>query len=459
MVSCDFLIIGGGSSGLKLAKELSKQSKNILLVESNQLGGSSLHYLETPKYLYHQEIKRLQNILSLFTLHKSNINQIDKLRSIIPKQVTQKLKIKSSFIKHELEGNPNVSVLIGKSVFISKNTISIRVEGVEKLISFKHCAVCVGKNNVDVLEIPGIVLEKTLTDYSIWTQNALPQSLAIIGLNQNSLEVALLFSAIGVPITIFEKKPLSQILQHIDHSILDYLYQTLENAGVVIEFESLVNRVTYTKHSIEVSSPKGTSEFDTLYVCSKEQFTNELSLESAGIKYDNFGIKTNKSGKTATPTIYSFGDCNASNTSLTLIQDFINTFRKRKILQKHKLITRTFFHTLESLQTLPSKKSTQPRFVIRGVKPVVSSGLSQKQAQETFGKKIQVKIFTGITVSGMVKLVYNTHSSKLLGYSLIGDCVDYYDSFLHYALEKSMKYELVLETLSNYINSDGVVVH
>jgi pyruvate/2-oxoglutarate dehydrogenase complex dihydrolipoamide dehydrogenase (E3) component len=459
MVSCDFLILGGGSSGLKFAKELSKQSKNILLVESYQLGGSSLHYLETPKYLYHQEIKRLHNILSLFTVQKSNINQINKLRSIIPKQVNQKLKIKSNFIKQELESNLNVDVLFGKPTFISKNTISIRVEGEEKLISFKQCAICVGKNNVDILEILGIDIEKTLTDYSIWNQKNLPESLAIIGLNEKSLEVALLFSAIGIPITIFEMKQQTQILQHIDHSIMDYLYQTLENAGVSIYFENRVKQLSHKKQSVEVSSPKGIFEFETLYVCSKEQFTNELSLESAGVKHDSFGIKTNKTGKTSISNIYSFGDCNSTYTSLTLIQDFINSFSKQKKLLRHKLITRTFFHTLESLQSLPSKKSNQSRFMIRGIKPVVSCGLSEKQAQEKLGKKVQVKMFTGVTVSGIVKLIYNTHTSKLLGYSLIGDCVDYYDSFLHYALEKSMKYEVVIETLSNYINSEGVVIH
>jgi pyruvate/2-oxoglutarate dehydrogenase complex dihydrolipoamide dehydrogenase (E3) component len=459
MVSCDFLIIGGGSSGLKLVKELSKQSKNILLIESYQLGGSSLHYLETPKYLYHQEIKRLQNILSLFTLQKSNINQIDKLRSIIPKQVNQKLKIKSSFVKQELEGNSNVSLLIGKPTFISKNTISIRVEGEEKLISFKQCAICVGKNDVDILEIPGILIEKTFTDYSLWKQTSLPQSLCIVGLNQHSLEVALLFSAIGVPITIFEKKPRHQVLEHIDVSILEYLYKTLENAGVVVEFETKVDRISYKKNIIEVVSRSGVIEFENLYVCSKEIFIDDVKLGNAGIKYDNFGIKTNKIGKTNVPNIYAFGDCNRTNSSLTLVQDFIGTFQKQKILLKHKLITRTFFQTIESIQTLPSKKSTEPRFVIRGVKPVVSSGLTEKHAKEIHGKKIQIKMFTGVTVSGMVKLVYNSHSSKLLGYSLIGDCVDYYDSFLYYALEKSMKYQTVIETLSNYINCEGVVIH
>jgi pyruvate/2-oxoglutarate dehydrogenase complex dihydrolipoamide dehydrogenase (E3) component len=459
MVKCDFLIIGGGSTGLKLAIELSKQSKNILLIESYQLGGSSLHYLETPKYLYHQEIKRLQNILSYFTLQKSSIKQIDKLRSIIPKQVNQKLRIKSSFIQKELESNSNISFLIGKAVFVSKHSILIRFNGKEQLISFKQCAICVGKNHVDVLEIPGIIIEKTLTDYSIWSQTNLPKSVAIIGLNEKSLEFALLFSAIGVPITIFEKKPRNQILQHIDHSILDYLYETLENAGVVISLENHVNHLSYKKQNIEVSSPKGTTEFDTLYVCSKEQFTNELNLESAGVKYDNFGIKTNKIGKTSISNIFAFGDCNATNTSLALIQNFMSSYCKQKILLKHKLITRTFFHTLESLQTIPSKKSIQPRFVIRGVKPVVSSGLCEKQAQEKLGKKVQIKMFTGITVSGVVKLVYNTHTSKLLGYSLIGDCVNYYDSFLYYALEKSMRYELVIETLSNYVNHEGAVMH
>jgi pyruvate/2-oxoglutarate dehydrogenase complex dihydrolipoamide dehydrogenase (E3) component len=459
MVSCDFIIIGGGSSGLKIAKELSKQSKNILLVESYQLGGSSLHYLDTPKYLFYQEIKRLQNVLSYFTLQKSNVKQIEKLKSVIPKIVNQKLKIKSSFINQEIQSNQQLSVLIGNPIFISKNSISIQVEGKERLISFKNCAVCVGKNNVETLQIPGLLIGKTLTDYSIWKQLNLPLSLVIIGLNQKSLEIALMYSGIGVPITIFEKKAQHELLKNIDHSILDYLYQTLKNSGVAIEFKSEVKHVSHKKDIVEIYTPIGIFQFDCLYVCSKEVFTNELKLENASIKYNTSGLKTNNIGKTSTSNIYSFGDCNATNNSLNLIQNFLNSHSKQKQLQKHKLITRTLFHTLESFHTLTSKKTNQTRFVIRGVKSVVSAGLTEKMAQKQFGKQVEVKIFTGVTVSGIVKLVFNNHSSKLLGYSLIGDCVDYYDSFLYYALEKSMKYEIVIESLSSYINNDGTITH
>src|SRR5262249_57580137 len=77
-----------------------------------------------------------------------------------------------------------------------------------------------------------------LTSDDILTMGSLPRTLAVVGAGVIGLEYASMFSALGVPVTLVEKR--ERFLEFLDHEIVDELMHQMRKRGVIFRLGETV---------------------------------------------------------------------------------------------------------------------------------------------------------------------------------------------------------------------------
>jgi pyruvate/2-oxoglutarate dehydrogenase complex dihydrolipoamide dehydrogenase (E3) component len=456
MISCDYLIIGGGKAGLYTANLLVKNQKQVVLVGADKIGGSNEMYQEIPKMFFLQEIKNLKNLSAYLTADKNSVQKLTKLKNLIPQKVRDKSNKHAQFISLQIQKNPHINMVFGIANFVSPTTVSVKFQNKTQLFRPKNIILTVGKSDVSCQTIPGLEITQVKTKYTIWNIEQIPDTLAIIGLDKEALEVAIAFSQIGVSVSVYLSQTLQSSLGMFDKTVCDYITKTLNSANVEIWENSKIIKLKHHKDHADVYEAEQDAKFfDTIYITTNDDFCNSISVENANVKYNVNGIKTSYFGQTNQKHIYAFGSCNSSQSSLETVGKFLDYYDKKAKLSRFSPSSQIIIRSVQTVgETIRKTGQTQTysQNYIRNIRSFCTCGMTEDDATGKFGKYADSKIFAGKTVQGMVKIVFHTSSKKILGYSLIGDCLDIFDCFMKYALDHKLKYSEVISTLTQYIN-------
>jgi dihydrolipoamide dehydrogenase len=435
----NLVIIGGGPAGYVGAIRASQLKVNVTLIEKDEVGGVCLNVGCIPT-------KVLTSTAHLFLSMKRSDRWGLKTHGInldFPQVMRRKQMVAQRLVtgvKSLLKTN-GVNLIRGTAKFLDEKVIEVRTDK-DKTQKIEADKILIATGSVPImLPIPGMELEGVVDSTGALSFAEIPKSMLIIGGGAIGCEFAYIYHSFGTQVTIVEM--LSQILPGEDQEIVASLRTSLERAGIKIFTDSKASKITSGKEGkkiITVSSPKGEIDIETekiLVSVGRKANTKDLGLEKLGIKMDRSNILVDEYLKTNLPDVYAAGDCIgnwllahvASQEAEVAVENALGAKKKMDYTAVPRCI---FTHPEIGSVGLTEKQATDQGIKIKtGKFPFIANGRAQAENE----------------TEGMVKIIADANSNKILGAHILGPRATDLIAELTLAMQMGAKTEDVIDTI------------
>ena len=258
--------------------------------------------------------------------------------------------------------------------------------------------------------------QRILASDDILDLDRIPKTLVVVGAGVVGCEYASMFAALGVRVTIVDKRP--RMLDFIDAEIVDTLVHHLRQNRVTFrlgEEVSAIERIDTDfgeQVRIHLVSGKKLTAEKALYSIGRSGATSALNLETVGIEPASRGrLTVNENYQTSVPHIYAVGDLigfpSLASTSLE---------------QGRLAACHAFGVPARSVPELfPYGIYTIPEISIVGKN---EQELTENGVPYEIGKARYREIARGQIIGdddGLLKLIFHVNTRKLLGVHIIGE--------------------------------------
>ena len=302
----ELLVIGSGPAGQKAAIQAAKLGRRVALVERRELGGVSVNWGTIPSKTLREAIVYLTGMSQRSTYGESyRVKEeitIEDLRLRTDRVIQREVDV----VRNQLMRN-HVHVVGGSARFLDPHTVSISGDG-DRRVSAERIVIATGTRPA---RPPAVEFDdRTILDSdSLLRLASLPASGVVVGAGVIGIEYASMFAALGMKITVVEKRP--RLLDFCDVQIIEGLQYHLRDLGVVFRLGEEVTAVDRHDGAIvtHLASGKRIASEVVLYAAGRQGETEDLDLENAGLEADERGrIAVGPDYRTAVDHIYAAGD-------------------------------------------------------------------------------------------------------------------------------------------------------
>ena len=422
----NLIVIGAGYGGFDAAKHAAEKGLKVAIVESGDMGGTCVNRGCVPsKALLAasgkvREIANHEHLLK-FGIHTSPVRfERSKISDHANNLV---LNIRENLTK-TLKRN-GVEILKGFGRIEGVQKVGVRdINGIDKIFSCENILIATGSSPF----VPkGIVID----DRTVFTSDEavklewLPKWIAIIGSGYIGLEFADIYTALGCEVTMIEA--LENIMPTFDPDIAKIAKKTLlQSRDIETKSNVFATKVTPgCQVKIELTDAKSKDIIENLEVDAVLVATGR-SPNSQGLNLESLSIKTHKGfisidskmrvlneGKII-PNLWAVGDVTGK---LMLA----HTAAAQGIIAVENICG---FSREIDYKSIPAATFTHPE--------ISSVGLSENEAREISKKesfnlgivksyfKANSKALAELESDGLLKLIFNKDSGKLLGAHIFG---------------------------------------
>jgi NAD(P) transhydrogenase len=217
-------------------------------------------------------------------------------------------------VRHQLQRN-RVELISAEASVVDKNTVRLKfVDGRGwRDVSTANVVIATGTSATQTDRIPLDGKRVFLSD-DILKLEHLPRTLTVVGGGVIGLEYAGIFSALGVRVTVIDKR--RRLLPFVDEEIIDTLtYHFNQNRAILRlgEVVKVIEQITDIEHGdrvkINLASGKQILTEMALYSIGRTGATKALNVEALGIESNERGLlMVNDRYQTNVPNIYAVGD-------------------------------------------------------------------------------------------------------------------------------------------------------
>jgi len=202
-----------------------------------------------------------------------------------------------------------IDVLPGVASFEDINHVKVTNEGGTQTYEAKNIIIATGTKPANSPRVPINGRSIVNSDQILELPN-LPKSLIVVGGGVIGVEYACMFAALGVRVTLIEKRP--KLLEFADQEIVEALSYHLRDSRVTMRLNEEVESVEELPDCSVVAnleSKKRISGGALLYAVGRSGNVDQLNLQAVGIEPDSRGrIPVDKDFRTKVPTIFAVGD-------------------------------------------------------------------------------------------------------------------------------------------------------
>jgi NAD(P) transhydrogenase len=189
----------------------------------------------------------------------------------------------------------------------------VRVESVQgvRVLGADHVLIAVGTRPADPPSVRPDGSTVILSD-DVLGLASLPRTMAVVGGGVIGIEYASMFAALGVQVTIVDKRP--RPLEFIDQEIVDELIHQMRKSDVTFRGGEAVESIEISEGPprrgvIRLESGKHIVADVVLFCVGRVGATDSLGLERVGLVSDDRGrLEVDAQFRTAVPHIYAGGD-------------------------------------------------------------------------------------------------------------------------------------------------------
>jgi len=212
-------------------------------------------------------------------------------------------------IKAQLRRN-SVTTLEGDASFLDPHTIEVKSDNGSQLLRGHHILIACGTRPAHSTDIP-IDGKRIFDSDQVHTLEEVPRDLVVVGAGIIGLEYASMFAALGVKVTLLDQRPI--LLDFVDREIIESLGFQLRQLGTVFRLGEKVVSIGFEEERDRVfaklESGKNVHGQGLLYTIGRQANSDQLNIAIAGVEPDARGkISVNEHFQTAVPHIYAAGD-------------------------------------------------------------------------------------------------------------------------------------------------------
>jgi pyruvate/2-oxoglutarate dehydrogenase complex dihydrolipoamide dehydrogenase (E3) component len=308
----------------------------------------------------------------------------------------------------EAVAKSGIEVHMGEARFLDPHTIQV---GDGETIVGRKIILATGAHPFTP-PIKGIEDTPFLSYLDLWKLTELPKRLLVLGAGPIGSEMAQSFNRLGSEVTLLEGS--DHVLPRDEPEASRVLGETFESEGMTIHYECRVSEMWQAQDGIHVQATCGELVGDALLIAvGRRPNVDGLDLEKAGVEYTPRGITVDRYLRTTAPHIYALGDC-IGGYQFTHYANWQGFMAVRNAV----LPGNSKGHS----EIVPWATFTEPE--------VAHVGLSETQARERHGNKVEVSILPMTKVdrahaehdtNGFIKLVYRRglFLPKLLGVTIV----------------------------------------
>ncbi|CAJ1947285.1 unnamed protein product [Cylindrotheca closterium] len=314
----DFLVIGGGSGGVRASRIAAGHGAKVALIEPqlqhgapnySAIGGTCVNVGCVPKKLmvfaarYPGEVGEAAG----YGWSGATPGQFD-WKQFMEYKDTEITRLNNVYNKFIL-GNAGVEIIEGFGALNGKNAVDVHMtdSGETKTLTAKNILVAVGGWPFKP-DIPGI--EHTITSNEIFYLKEQPKRMVIVGGGFIALEFATIMDGLGTDVTLMYRGDL--FLRGFDNDMRAHLKEEMEtNSKINLQFNTNPTEIVKNDDgSFTVVTEDGNKvECDSvMYATGRKGKIEKLNLESAGVHTEKSFIPVDDYSRTNVPGIFAVGD-------------------------------------------------------------------------------------------------------------------------------------------------------
>ncbi len=405
----DLAVVGAGPAGYVGAIRAAQLGARVALAERDRVGGTCLNRgcIPSKALLHAAEAAESARKAPGWGVRVSFEGfDLESLRGFRDRNVERMVKGVETILK-----SYNIPVFHGEASFLDPFTLKVTTAEGEKRIRARNFLIATGSEPV-VPPIPGADLPGVVDSDEITRLESVPPSLVIVGAGVIGMELATLYSSLGSKVTVLELLP--RILPPADGAIASRFLAIMRKRGVEVLTSVKVEAIEREGDKLRVicsgEKPLHFLADKVILAVGRRPHTRGLNLEGIGVKVERGGVKVDGYLRTSVSHIYAAGDCVGG------------------ALMAHKAsyegeiaVENALGHSrVPDYSAIPYCIYTSPE--IAGV------GLTEEAAREvgadyevaTFPFTANARAWAMDSAEGLVKLVYEKGSGKLLGAHIMG---------------------------------------
>ncbi len=407
MKEFDIAVIGAGPGGYEAALEAARLGAKVCCIEKDEVGGVCLNRGCIPTKSLLASSKVYKYFLRAKEFGITMEGEFAPNMETIMARKDKIVKINRKGIEGLFKGW-SVELVKGTAEFADKNTLNI--ENYNEQIKAEKIIIATGSKPMEFSQFPFSTPGIMSSDHALKIKE-IPGKMLIVGAGVIGCEFATLFGELGSEIIMVEL--MDRVLPTMDESLSLILGREFKKMKIKVHTGTSLEKVEESSGKLNCLLGNGNSfEVDKVLVSIGRDFlTGTLGLENAGVKTGRKGIiEVNEYLETNVDGIYAIGDTIggmmlAHKASAEGKAAAANALGKNISIDSHKIPGAVFTHP-----EIASVGFTEKEVKDKGIEYVAGSfdfrGLGKAHA---IGE-----------LSGMVKIISDKMTDKILGVHIIG---------------------------------------
>jgi NAD(P) transhydrogenase len=306
----DLVVIGSGPAGQKGAICAAKMHKKVAIIDRKKsVGGVCVHTGTIPSKTLREAVLYLSGFRQRTFYGRGYVlkDRIAMADLIFRAQAVMAREVE--VIKSQLRRN-YVTILEGDARFLDATTLEVKSDEGSQLVRGQHVLIACGTRPAHSADIP-MDGHRIFDSDQVHCLEEIPRDLIVVGAGIIGLEYASMFAALGVKVTLLDQRPI--LLDFVDREIVESLCFQLRQLGTVFRLGEKVVSVGFDQEKDRVfaklASGKNVHGQGLLYTIGRQGNGDLLNLESAGLSSEGRGkLSVNEHFQTAVAHIYAAGD-------------------------------------------------------------------------------------------------------------------------------------------------------
>jgi len=403
-------VLGAGPGGYVAAIRAAQSGAEVTVIERDEVGGVCLNRgcIPTKTLIVSCEL--------LAAARKSESFGIDISGKIVPnlsRILERKNKVVDTLVRGIVDIFRSHGIILkkGQGILTSARSMSVTAAAGEyEKIGFDRLIIATGSRPLEIPSFP-FNSKRIISSDDALRINEIPKSLLIIGAGVIGCEYADIFNGLGSEVTIIEKLP--RALPAEDAEISGLFERELKKKKIKLYTNVVVEKVDIMADGIRVVLPGGKeiSAEKALVSVGRDFNTNGIGIEEAGVAKGVCGeICVNDAMETNVPGIYAAGDV-TGGIMLAHVASMQGIVAARNIMGGRERI---------DYAAVPSAIFTSPEIASVGLKEYEAAEKGIKVRTGHFPFRALGKAHALGEIDGMVKIVSDHLSDKVLGVHIIG---------------------------------------
>lgn len=413
MAEYDVVVIGAGPGGYVAAIRAAQLGMKTAVVERDELGGTCLNWgcIPSKALLRNAEVVNLFNKAESWGVEAGDIKADFGVAVDRSRQVVKRMTLGVGYL---LKKN-NIDLIKGQAVLQSPTEIAVAPpeDGPEENLTAKTIILATGARprSIPTLPIDGTLV---MTSREALEAKAMPKSAIFVGGGPIGCELAYVYNAYGVDVTIVEVLP--HLLPNDDEEIGAEVEHAFDKQGIKTMTGAMLTAMTQEgdRANVTIKTEDGEEQLtaDRIIVAIGVQGNAEgLGLEEVGVATERGFVTVNERMQTSVPNVYAVGDITGK-----LLLAHVASAQGIDVVERLAGLTPPEL----DYSLMPKAVYCQPQVASFGIteKDALAAGFEVKVGKFPFranGKALGMGDY-----DGFAKIVMEVGSEKILGAQMVG---------------------------------------